>query len=85
MTRKTVDQTPNSAIMSDMSTLPLDETLSVAETATALRRAESLIKRLIYRGDLQAVKLGRDWRVAKASVANFTPKAVGNPNFAKRS
>lgn len=92
MNRKTIESGRQNATIRDMSTLTLDETMTVAEAAAVLPRADGTrgvapawVKELIYRGDIVAKKYGRDWRIDRRSVETYVPDPIGNPNFRKRS
>ena len=52
----------------------------VAEVARELRVSGETIRQLIYRGELNAVRVGRQWRVTDASVRELI--RLGSGQFA---
>jgi excisionase family DNA binding protein len=63
-----------------MTDLPFPRTatyLNVKEVATLLRVCPKTVRRWIQAGDLPAMRLGRDWRIARADLRAFVA-ARGN-------
>ena len=50
------------------------DTLSTVEVAEKLGGTRQWIHKLIKRGELEAEKIGRDWRVSKKSVERYLAK-----------
>ena len=46
----------------------MEDLLTLAEAAEALRVSQATVRRLIERGELRAVRVGRLWRVPRAAV-----------------
>lgn len=88
MTRKTVDQTPNSAIMSDMGDTALSQTMSVALAAKLLGLSTSIVSRYVKHGRLRGSRIpgGRSYVVDANAVQEFLAqdRRSGNPNFSKK-
>jgi len=52
----------------------MTDSLSTVETAAKLGGSRPWIYQLIKRGELEAEKIGRDWRVSKKSVERYLAK-----------
>lgn len=48
-----------------------DNTLSTVEAAEALGGTRQWVYKLIKRGELEAERIGRDWRVTRESVEKY--------------
>jgi excisionase family DNA binding protein len=77
------DPTPPETIVSNSgcrplaSSPPLGPLMTVAEAATILRVSTRTIRRLIERGELDAVRVGRSVRIRPADIMDIT---LGNSN-----
>jgi len=50
------------------------EFMTVAEVAERLRVSERTVRQLIMRGELPAIKIGKEWRIARAELEAFLKK-----------
>ena len=60
---------------------PTDEIsrlLTVAEVAVVMRVSRMTVYRLIRRGDLQAIRVGRNYRVREADLSSYLDSQVVN-------
>lgn len=53
--------------------------LTLHEVADLLKVKESTVRTWIHDGDLRAVKLGRDWRVAQRDLETFLDAHANRP------
>lgn len=53
----------------------MTELLTVKEVAAYLRVSRTQVRRLIRSGQLQAMVIGREYRISLASLAEFTEEA----------
>ena len=85
MTRKTIDRSPKTGNMSDMSQIALENLVGVTEAARTLNVCKALIPRYCRQGRLRATRApdGRTWLIERTSLQEFAaqPRPVGNPNF----
>ncbi|MEX2393678.1 MAG: helix-turn-helix domain-containing protein, partial [Actinomycetota bacterium] len=52
--------------------------LTVAEVAVVMRVSRMTVYRLIRRGDLQAIRVGRNYRVREADLSSYLDSQVVN-------
>jgi excisionase family DNA binding protein len=56
---------------------PTDTFLTVAEAAAQVRVSKMTIHRLINSGELRALRVGRSWRISRASWDAYLERAGG--------
>jgi excisionase family DNA binding protein len=53
--------------------------LSTKQAAELLGIPRRTVQDLIKRGEIRAVKFGRDWQIRAKDLTDFTPRKVGRP------
>lgn len=57
----------------------MSEYLTAAEVAAELRRSVDYVQRQCKTGNLRAKKLGTEWRITQAALAEFMDPSGGEP------
>lgn len=53
----------------------MDSVMTLRETAEYLRLSEMTVLRLIQKGVIPGIKIGRQWRFSKDSIVNFVNRS----------
>jgi excisionase family DNA binding protein len=84
--RKTIDRKGKTGTMTDMSTVPCGNLISVAEAAKRLSISYVQVGNHIRAKRLPATRIGRAYVIDERMLAEFDKKRrrPGNPNFVKK-
>ena len=52
--------------------------LSIKETAKTLRISEATVRRFIASGEIRAVRVGEQWRIAEAEIERIKNEGTGS-------